>query len=1364
IPQSKVAKQRIGMQILPESLHNVLGELYGWTKLKEETSRPVKETAMKLLNAQSDDEAAQLLGILYNNCINYLNINDNKWFKSSARKKTVRNILDQIANFTKDARSGYLDQLNKQIQSTKDYYDEGADVRRYIEGFEEKVNKKISNGKDAPDISKEIENRRKDEISKEEAEDALWSRLGGLGELLLSGDIKEAKDRAKEVEKSPMELGKKKYYGDGGNEQMLSDLTEAVSYISNFTDIKNMPRNKLLISQDELKRVKLLRKEIDAFCTKYKLALSDEEKKTVDDYDAASESIEEFMNEYTELVSSPAFISLLQKGFRISEGDSVVPVMTIRELRAQKRVCETKEELSAYEHLENLTSKWYSINGVDAGNVEEVNNDYITAVSRAKNMSEEELNREQEKYTLMYEQNVQFLHDKARKIKGTIGGGRERTTYENIFAKLNMVYDNNPEESASLYSSLVKSVEKVPQKQKDKRDQLIREKAEAMEKVFGVVSSMDISDFTIKKGEKYYGKLDRRYVKLSFAMDVEKLLDEYDNLKKLEDFPENVKLSLDEAGRAALLAKLGTLKEMARRFGMKPADDLDIDAAEISEGYEVERLGKTGDAQAAGEMAQRATERMDEKLSDRLKENDNLLAVGMRELEREQSDEEKKLSKNNLKIKRKETLTREEKLRNEKRLTANVNSYTDARIAFRNRISIDLKKKTDYAGFEKLSDFAMFSGGEEMLKKLIPAYAEGQRNKAKRKRMSPYGGNGSDLDREGFAVLDIMTSELMKVNTGAIDIATDEAIARNSYDLEKLSKAVSAYHSFLEKNGGDNYFKYLSEKSEKGSDMGELMRRQLDKLTSLTQYYRVRKLLIEDEGYIDEENIHEMITAPQKKDSFEKKRLRKLLAHSKEISKVLKQAHRDKDYEPKAYSEISVYESSVKKLENERYSVAPKWLQNAFSLTELKDKNTDPNAANCCTLVNGSYINIYAREESKRRGNKKLFDYFMNDQKNQMVSRTLGSSPVFHYGDEKYLENFSMSDSWARVNIHATSPLRYRQTDMEAKEMWKYLKMQGTHEWQDIKDDPEAVAFYESAFKEMSMKFISSVYANVRRLVNSCGYKFLLMHPIDLNMQMTTQLRTEIMGANVASNIDLTSNRPAVEKLFADNNSFNNYDFDAKDFWILSGISDKMAFKSTNTGQGIGNLLKNPDLIKENLKKKTTNEELLKTVFGDEDVMEKNAEEHDKYNQKKDADPDMKDILDDMYYVVNHPEIYSTDTYLKKTKKGEFIFGYSLQECTSATYTDTSLADMADFMELEGLNKLDDEEIANYEKTLKDRKFPKNFMPEDPYGINSYKQGYKNLMKKDEKGNPVMKKGKIQYKSLPAGDFDPVTGEKYEDD
>ena len=108
--------------------------------------------------------------------------------------------------------------------------------------------------------------------------------------------------------------------------------------------------------------------------------------------------------------------------------------------------------------------------------------------------------------------------------------------------------------------------------------------------------------------------------------------------------------------------------------------------------------------------------------------------------------------------------------------------------------------------------------------------------------------------RKGYEALDFMTAQILKIDASNFDISSDEAIAKNAVQLEKMARGVEAYRKMVEKFGGSEYIKYLSEKKIEGvnGNITKTALTQIDSLLSISRYYRIRKLIMEDEGYTQE--------------------------------------------------------------------------------------------------------------------------------------------------------------------------------------------------------------------------------------------------------------------------------------------------------------------------------------------------------------------------------------------------------------------------------------------------------------------------------------------------------------------------------
>ena len=360
-------------------------------------------------------------------------------------------------------------------------------------------------------------------------------------------------------------------------------------------------------------------------------------------------------------------------------------------------------------------------------------------------------------------------------------------------------------------------------------------------------------------------------------------------------------------------------------------------------------------------------------------------------------------------------------------------------------------------------------------------------------------------------------------------------------------------------------------------------------------------------------------------------------------------------------------------------------------------------------------------------------------------------------------------------------------------EMLELLNIQHTEYWETVKDDKEAVAYYESAFKEMAMRDIEAHYGCTKRLANTVGSKLLVMHPADLAMQYSYRLKIQMMGSFSSANIDNPENRERVEKLFAENNKDGRFAFDAEDFTRLSAFMSTASWKLGNSGNiiykaaagdyspddesdggdfadaekkilgkaGIGQ--KNQRIKKDLQKSLNTLKEKLDTLK-DRGAAEKEIRATEK--EIRDIEKDLK-VIDGCgvgyYWALKHPERYNQKTFLSKGSNGKFLFGQQFRLNGRAVYR-TAAAELKDILDNNVLAPLDEKELKAYEASLKERKMPAYMIEGDVYGIDLYRKKMDALIVRDENGNIVKENGKVKLKSIQSlPGVDSVTGEPVED-
>ena len=737
----------------------------------------------------------------------------------------------------------------------------------------------------------------------------------------------------------------------------------------------------------------------------------------------------------------------------------------------------------------------------------------------------------------------------------------------------------------------------------------------------------------------------------------------------------------------------------------------------------------------------------------KLSESDGILFDNLNVYQSRQTKAYKDALKLHTKVK-KESLSVEEKERNAKRLSQNVNAVIDSKVKLRMDTPLAVKKKVDYRTFTDLSDIAYLVGGQKELEKMINYTAEAEKELSEKKAKRKVEG------RKGYEALDFMTAQILKIDASNFDISSDEAIAKNAVQLERMAHGIEAYRKMVEKFGWSEYIKYLSEKKIEGVDgnIGQMVLAQIDSLLSISRYYRIRKLIMEDEGYTQEKGA--ISKEVNDEDSFEAKRLKALNGRSEKYALLLKEqtGTRTRVFNT-VFIGSSNEEYNISRLEHERYFVSPKWLSNSIKLTGdiTRYQGDNPAYSSTLTTQGEQYNNEYG---FKNYGTRAYMDV-IEDQEKKVVGKVFGKEPQFADGKDGYLSQIQLSDSLSRMKGHLSTPLSYRRTPEELREMLDILTIQKRSEWEEIKKDPEALAFYESAFKEMAMQYLEALYANVKRVANSVGMQILVMHPADLAMQMTSRLKAELYGATVISNVGETKNLPFVKKLFEENNAEKRFLFDFQDFVEMGDVVQNSIIKASNSGKFFVDVIENRivndelGMSQKDLEKKLFGKtgakkegEKIKAetikAFEEEIARERAKGKVDPYIEKDLAK--IKKIEPGYFFLKAHPEVFSIKNYCAKDANGKYLFQYNFEVNGRQPFMPESAGSIKKVLAEGKLKKPKKEVLDNYEKSLKDRNMPAYMSEKDPYGLDLVRNDVERLIKKDKDGNPVLKNGKLQFK------------------
>ncbi len=562
-------------------------------------------------------------------------------------------------------------------------------------------------------------------------------------------------------------------------------------------------------------------------------------------------------------------------------------------------------------------------------------------------------------------------------------------------------------------------------------------------------------------------------------------------------------------------------------------------------------------------------------------------------------------------------------------LADNETMVKDSMINLRKSVDINDKKGMTYTDFEELSVFGL-KMKDGALSTLASLYGEGERIKK--------GNSDDDPKTTTYAALNMMTAEIMKLDESAYDVHTDEALVKQSGELSIMSRMVKSYQSFLSKN--PDYIDYLSKQKDENGSMAEQMYTKINRLSAIGQYYRLRKLVLEDPYYIEHANEEIPLTA-EEGDSPQVTRLKKMMLASAQCASNLQNIfgaakvpnirlttgrHADmlgaltmktiddlsKMNEDEKVKNIKLSINSlgssnmmINQLESESFFQAPMWLQNALTLNpeEIKNKKLNRNfglATVLATEVELKLVDLMkasgAEAEADKVRDEDLYKGFLEKRKkygktNEAYNRKwkeangpvipelddyawADPNPKFKNAEDiNIAKKLDISDNWNRLENSISGSFSYKRTNAEIIEMMEHLKIQeNKEEWDKVKNDREAKAFYESSFKEAARKLLFSQYACARRLNETVCIKMVAMHPTDLLYQATPELHALLLQASTATNPFIDSQKEQIRNLFAEDNE-GNYSFDIDDVYTHTNMSGAQNMKFTQFMSGLCNIL-----------------------------------------------------------------------------------------------------------------------------------------------------------------------------------------------
>ena len=479
----------------------------------------------------------------------------------------------------------------------------------------------------------------------------------------------------------------------------------------------------------------------------------------------------------------------------------------------------------------------------------------------------------------------------------------------------------------------------------------------------------------------------------------------------------------------------------------------------------------------------------------------------------------------------------------------------DVKAEFRMGTDIKVKAGVGFENFRNLSQFypAFLSAGytKEDFNGFIVKY-------------------GINAEAKGrFEVLDGLTGRIMDINPSEYDFSSDKAIASKGFQLETMSAMVEAYRRLIDDN--PDYLESLKEKKAEGgkSSYYEQLMNQLEMVSAMSDYYRIRKLIMSDPEYI--ECGGDMEQEIKKEDSRSTVHLKSMLRASYHIAKGLNRLfagakHELEFPEPEVKGSRSkkYYDSidgafAVNKRALRRADIASEYgmqrenlireeidrlEREAASVTDVKLRDcigslVNPNKPENClytklNAINTNSLNYIIDQEVSKRELKR--DGLLKRVKEYILAHS--NNIKFENPDiYKDLTGFDGNDAMARMINKICTELGDDLSDNEVME-WIENQYAGNNaeyerkkEEQFIKDNngfgadalegmsKEEKTYYEEAYADAVMRNLFRLNAIHEKLDEAIGAKALYMHPADLVASIPDELFSLIIGITTVSNI-----------------------------------------------------------------------------------------------------------------------------------------------------------------------------------------------------------------------------------------------------
>lgn len=591
------------------------------------------------------------------------------------------------------------------------------------------------------------------------------------------------------------------------------------------------------------------------------------------------------------------------------------------------------------------------------------------------------------------------------------------------------------------------------------------------------------------------------------------------------------------------------------------------------------------------------------------------------------------------------------------------------------KISMDSKKKLDFHTVMDISAFYEEFG--DNMEAAVNSYSESIDGKR--------------------AVLDKMTESILSFDIGKLDLSSDDAVIKNGMTLECLTNKVKSYKKLLDAN------------PEYVSDMGSLhdeIKKKLSSLTDVTNYYRIRKCIIQDPTYASHKNS-ELPLEINQDDDFATAHIKKLLRASfilskrlniakgnnsdmPELSAVLMETKEyqnkwDKILDEKDKSKVDAgIEDEIENLERESAYVPPEYMK--IRLDNIPTENNDKHLAKFFSHTGEMEVGMEMGKE--REGFDKLYKN-LTDNIPKSVDASFDDATTFN-------GHLKVANGLSRDFSNFVSIFRDFMSADEVYDLANALVLSRSKEYlEKYKNDPDAKRYCEEKYKDAVMRYSEVYYKMAKQMENAMGDIIYHIHPVDFIMQLNSKLVNAI--AMVSGIVNLGDRQFDEWKDFVNKeNKDKRYNIDPDEKKRVEHMPSALVMMFNNYNGAM------TDAITEGYVSEEKKKEFI-------------AEAKKKTNVKSDGQR-LK------HYLLEHPEFFNkAGIYKEKRPDGRYWLGNAIIDSKMQLFQSPKA--VSDAMKRKGLRHVTKEQLDAYEKHLKESGYPPVGPPDDPYLMKEMREG-----------------------------------------